>query len=327
MPYRLSESDPAPGSVVRLTIVPFRSEGTCVAALTDDALAVPTGDVRPGESWDLDAALRIPMDTMGFRRQRTHVFAVEDLEDGHIHVYAWAEGDAAGDHEVRWFEGSADEVADRLDPQTAAVVRDAARSFAAQDDAGYYADNLRLLEPAYLRGTTPQQGSGSGSDAAGWRQRRQMIVDGIHRTGSFLDVGCANGLLMESVRNWAAERGLSIEPYGIDLSPRLVELARQRLPEWADRIEVGNAIDYVPASGRRFTFVHVLEDSVPPRRRRDLVEHALAHLVEPHGRLLFSRYRTSSGPGAADELARLGYRVGGHATSAAGFATTAWIDA
>lgn len=42
------------------------------------------------------------------------------------------------------------------------VVRDAAHSFRTQSDASYYADNVRLLEPAYLRGTTPQAGSGFG---------------------------------------------------------------------------------------------------------------------------------------------------------------------
>ncbi|HEX7743764.1 MAG TPA: class I SAM-dependent methyltransferase [Micromonosporaceae bacterium] len=44
---------------------------------------------------------------------------------------------------------------------------------------------------------------------------------------------------MESVALWAAERGRTIEPYGIDLSPGLVDRARRRLPQWADRIEVG----------------------------------------------------------------------------------------
>jgi hypothetical protein len=44
---------------------------------------------------------------------------------------------------------------------------------------------------------------------------------------------------MESVAAWCAERGLAIEPYGVDISPALAELARRRLPQWADRIWVG----------------------------------------------------------------------------------------
>jgi hypothetical protein len=54
-------------------------------------------------------------------------------------------------------------------------------------------------------------------------------------------VGCANGLLMESVAAWCAERGLAVEPYGVDISPALAELARRRLPRWDGRIWTGNA--------------------------------------------------------------------------------------
>lgn len=156
-----------------------------------------------------------------------------------------------------------------------------------------------------------------------------MIVDGIDRDGAFLDVGCANGLLMESVREWAAERGYAIEPYGVDLAPGLVALARSRLPQWADRIEVGNAIDYRPASGRRFTFVHVLLDTVPVRRRADLVRHALGALVEPGGRLLVSHYAGGSDLTSAEHLRALGFPITGE-SCAVGFertTTTAWIDA
>ncbi|MGH3880505.1 MAG: hypothetical protein ACRDSK_26065 [Actinophytocola sp.] len=53
----------------------------------------------------------------------------------------------------------AEELAGRLAPANAATVRDAAHDFRTETDADYYADNVRLLEPAYLRGTTPQAGS------------------------------------------------------------------------------------------------------------------------------------------------------------------------
>src|SRR5205823_131548 len=109
-----------------------------------------------------------------------------------------------------------------------------------------------------------------------------------------------NGLLMESVVAWADH---PVEPYGVDLGPGLVALARTRLPQWADRIEVGNAIDYRP--GRRFTYVHVLLDLVPTARRGDLVRHALDALVEPGGRLLVSHYGADGT--AAGYLRALGF--------------------
>lgn len=272
--------------------------------------ALPTGEVRPGEHYLLDSTLRIPMDQLGFRFQRVHPFAIDDG-----HVYVWLDGDLRA--EGLSVIATPEELADRLP-----VVLDAVRSFRGQSDASYYADNIRVLEPAYLRGTTPQAGSGFGGDAARWRTRRGMIVDGVHRSGTFLDIGCANGLLMESVRDWAAERGFAIEPYGVDLAPGLVDLARRRLPRWADRIEVGNAIEYVP--GRLFTFVHVLLDAVPRARRADLVRHTFT-LVAPGGRLLVSHYTGgTTDRAAADHLRDMGFPVAGSAT--ADGATTAWLD-
>jgi hypothetical protein len=325
--YLRCEEDPNHDTVRRLTLVPFLEDGTCIGFVAADGrLDVPSGAVMPGESWMLDAALRLPLEQAGFRMQRVHPFAI----DGD-HLYVWVDGAGyTGDRQhadVAWRQGSATEVAGWLDDQGSAAlaeaVRDAGRSFAAQDEASYYADNLRLLEPAYLQASTPEGGSGSGATPEQWRENRGMIVDGLHRDGSFLDVGCANGLLMESVRAWAAERGRDIEPYGVDLGAGLVALARTRLPQWADRIEVGNAIDYRP--GRQFTFVHCLPDAVPPARRGDLLAH-LSTLVEPGGRLLVSLYRTALGPGADELVAECGWRADGSSSSASGKHTTAWIE-
>src|ERR1019366_9346883 len=58
---------------------------------------------------------------------------------------------------------------DRLIIDTAAQ-RPAVRSYRAMEDRDFYAGNLRTLERAYLRGETPQQGSGFGGDEQAWRQ-------------------------------------------------------------------------------------------------------------------------------------------------------------
>ena len=59
--------------------------------------------------------------------------------------------------------------------------------------------------------------------------------------------------MMETLTAWCRERDHIIEPYGLDISPELADLARGRLPHWADRIFAGNAIDCVPP--HRFDFV------------------------------------------------------------------------
>src|SRR5712691_704089 len=107
-------------------------------------------------------------------------------------------------------------------------------------------DRLSFLPPEvyeehYLASADPHAGSGFGGDEARWEAARRPIVEAIDRDGSFLDVGCANGLLLESIVAWSPYR---IEPYGLDFSPRLVELARRRLPQWADRIYLGDALEW-----------------------------------------------------------------------------------
>jgi len=203
------------------------------------------------------------------------------------------------------------------------------------DEQAFYADNRRTLETAYLRGTTPQQGSGFGGDELDWEQARRHITEGIAGDGTFLDVGCANGLLMESVAAWCAERGLAVEPHGVDISPALAELARRRLPQWADRIWVGNAVDWRPPAGQRFDYVHILLDSVPRAHRADLIRHHLAHIVRPGtGRLLVSDYAAdlaAGQPSAAETIRSLGFRCAGQTSGGdrpgRSAIPTAWITA
>jgi hypothetical protein len=126
-------------------------------------------------------------------------------------------------------------------------------------------------------------------------------------------VGCANGHLLESMVAWCAERGIRLEPYGVDLSAGLVAEARRRLPQWADRIWVGNALDWTAPDGRRFDFVHTLLDLVPAARLERMLRHQLEHLVAAGGRLLVSRYVPAGDRSRhADQvLRRLGFRVDG----------------
>jgi 2-polyprenyl-3-methyl-5-hydroxy-6-metoxy-1,4-benzoquinol methylase len=55
-------------------------------------------------------------------------------------------------------------------------------------------------------------------------QSRKFVLDTVDRDGAFLDVGCANGYLMECIPGWAAEKGLAVEPHGVDIVPEFVAL-------------------------------------------------------------------------------------------------------
>jgi SAM-dependent methyltransferase len=117
------------------------------------------------------------------------------------------------------------------------------------------------MEPAdydriYLAGQDPRAQSGFGGSEARWEAARRAIVLGIDGPGTFLDVGCANGLLMESVAAWSPH---PLEVAGVDFAPQLVDVARQRHPEWADRIWQGDIATWTPP--RRFDFVHARLDT------------------------------------------------------------------
>ena len=38
--------------------------------------------------------------------------------------------------------------------------------------------------------------------------------------GTWLDIGCANGLLMETLAAWVADNGYRVEPYGLERQGR-----------------------------------------------------------------------------------------------------------
>jgi trans-aconitate methyltransferase len=110
--------------------------------------------------------------------------------------------------------------------------------------------------------------------------------------GSLLDLGCANGFLLECLREWGAERGRDLVPFGLDLSPELVALARQRLPDFASNFHVGNAWSWSPP--RRFTYVYIVADIVPFTHLGSHLRRLLCEFVEPGGRLIVGSYGSHS---------------------------------
>jgi hypothetical protein len=171
------------------------------------------------------------------------------------------------------------------------------------DDEGWHEANAALVVPAYLAATTPEAGSGHSGTPEDWEYSRGVVGEAVDRPGTFLDVGCANGLLMDSLHRW---RG--VEPYGLDISPELADLARRRYPRWADRIWVGNALGWHPP--RRFTYARTALDYVPAPRRAELI----AHLLTLCERLIVGKFNEGIGRRALeDEVAGWGFQVSGRA--------------
>jgi hypothetical protein len=71
----------------------------------------------------------------------------------------------------------------------------------------------RSFDAAHVAPDDPHAQSGFGGDESRWEAGRRPIVKAIDCDGTFLDVGCANGYLMECVAGWAPHH---IEPYGLE---------------------------------------------------------------------------------------------------------------
>ena len=181
--------------------------------------------------------------------------------------------------------------------------------------AQWFDANKTLLETAYLTGQQPWQQSGVGLHTprtfADWETLRRPIADCVDRSGSFLDIGCANGYLLECLLLWVSERGPVIDPYGLDLSEKLIELAKERLPHFAHHFYVGNAWTWIPP--QTFDYVRIELVYVPTELYQQFVSLLLTRYLNPHGRLLIAEYRgrqqTESAITIDSYLAELGVPV------------------
>ncbi len=156
-------------------------------------------------------------------------------------------------------------------------------------ESEWFEIHKRFFTGHYLAANNPRAQSGHGGDEAGYRYTRAMVLEAIHRSGTFLDVGCANGYLMEKLHLWLQGTGLQVDFFGLDISEGLLELAKRRLPEWRDRFFLGNALHWVP--DEPFDFVCIAELVYVPRdRRKELLDRLYKEYVAPGGRLILGPY-------------------------------------
>ena len=197
---------------------------------------------------------------------------------------------------------------------------------------GWFAGQRQIFEDAYLQTDDPYKQSGWRSTPERWRAGREVILDGVPRDGDFLDIGCANGLLLACLIEWTGERGVTIPPHGIDFVPQLIELAKARFPKHASNFEVANAFDWQP--DRQYAYVHTLLECVPKDHQPAYLQRLLDEVVAPGGRLIVSNYGSRSKdqrPIDIDfHLQMLGFRTTGcgNGRDADGWVATrvAWIN-
>jgi SAM-dependent methyltransferase len=154
-----------------------------------------------------------------------------------------------------------------------------------------FIEEMAWLQDIYLTSDDPIVQSGFSGGRERWVVERSPIVHAIDRDGDFLDVGCANGLLLEDMVAWAAATGHHIVPHGIDIGPGLIELARKRLPDFAANLVVADAWAWQP--NRTWDYVFSLVDLGPDDLACDWLMR-LAGWVAPGGRLIIGSYGSRS---------------------------------
>lgn len=175
----------------------------------------------------------------------------------------------------------------------------------------WFAGVQHELESAYLAAADPWKQSGFSGPLERWVACRRPIAECMTAPGAFLDIGCANGYLLECVLQWTAEREVRIDPWGIDLSERLVTLAKERLVGYADRLSAGNGLFWKPP--RKCHYVRTELCYVPETYQHSYVTRLLSDCLRPEGKLLVTEYRSrnasSAGPWVDDVLGNLGFTV------------------
>jgi SAM-dependent methyltransferase len=185
---------------------------------------------------------------------------------------------------------------------------DAALESGAIDEAEWYRRVAASITPHYLAANTAWEQSGKSGDAASFERARSLLVDAM-RPGTFLDVGCASGYLMERMVEWCTRSEIACEPYGLDIAPELVELAQRRLPQWRERIFTGNAMTWQPPF--RFDVVRTGLEYVPARCRADFIARLVRDVVAERGRLIIGVYSEEIERTTERELAAWGFTIAG----------------
>jgi SAM-dependent methyltransferase len=170
-------------------------------------------------------------------------------------------------------------------------------------EADWFDAMSEMVTQPYLDAVTPWEGSGKSGTQQDWEYSRSHIAHAIDKPGSFLDVGCANGYMLECLPRWSRHE---LQLFGLDISPELVNRARERLPNIADHLFVGNALTW--ESTAHFDFARTNLDYVPANRKRALVENLLSQV----GRLIIGVFNEQLEERPTEQLvASWGYRIAG----------------
>lgn len=145
-----------------------------------------------------------------------------------------------------------------------------------------------------------------------WYHSRSFIASAIHKDGTILDIGCANGFLLRSFQEWS---GHALTPYGLDLNESFIEQAKLLFPEHKDHFLPFDILELPDTRSltlpRSFDFVYwaVWDNWTFQRPLEIRVIRSIAQMVKDSGRLILGLYHEDRRRSFAvlTELERLGF--------------------
>ena len=153
----------------------------------------------------------------------------------------------------------------------------------------WYELNSLYFTKLYLSSDNPRAQSGHSGDEFHYRFSMLPILEAVYKDGTFLDVGCANGHLMEMLYKWGKGIGFDLQMYGVEISEGLFELAKNRLPQWHDRFFLGNSFYWKP--DHKFDYIHIGGlGQVPDDDRCAFFNHLMEHYLVDGGRMIMGPY-------------------------------------
>ena len=153
----------------------------------------------------------------------------------------------------------------------------------------WFESHKRHCTRHYLAADNPRAQAGHSGDEGSYRYSRGMILEALDRSGSFIDVGCANGHLMEMLHSWLRGTEIKVEFYGLDISEELIALAKRRLPNWKGSFFIGNALYWSPPKKLDFVCTREL-GYVPRKREKQFFEHLFVDYLQEGGRMILGPY-------------------------------------
>ena len=167
-------------------------------------------------------------------------------------------------------------------------------------------------------------------DFKGWEDHRKFISQAINKSGTILDVGCANGFLLKCLQKWSIYK---LTPYGIDYNKECIEQAKDLFPLYSDNFMFALMPNLKEFFKQDFPvkFDFVYWNIWDPWNFEDQKEIESLHLsfemVSNGGRLILGFYESDKNKEKRiQKIKELGFKFSGITKNYGGEEILIWID-